>query len=164
MNDAKPAAQLRRPERHVVLVEPEIHWNTGNIGRTCLAADAYLHLIRPLGFSLESNKVKRAGLDYWEQVNLRVWESFDALTEELMLLDAEVVAARGYDLVARPLSPASESDALQRGLAEAIPTRAGPLPAGAGAVASGLERGAGLLAHLSQDQGHGAEAGEGRLQ
>lgn len=90
MNDAKPAAQLRRPERHVVLVEPEIHWNTGNIGRTCLAADACLHLIRPLGFSLESNKVKRAGLDYWEQVNLRVWESFDALTEELTLLDAEV--------------------------------------------------------------------------
>ena len=64
-------------ERHVVLVAPEIHWNTGNIGRTCLAADAFLHLIRPLGFSLESREVKRAGLDYWENVKLAVWDSFD---------------------------------------------------------------------------------------
>ena len=64
-------------ERHVVLVEPEIHWNTGNIGRTCLATDADLHLIRPLGFSIESREVKRAGLDYWENVRLTVWDNFD---------------------------------------------------------------------------------------
>jgi tRNA (cytidine/uridine-2'-O-)-methyltransferase len=64
-------------ERHIVLVAPEIHWNTGNIGRTCLAADAFLHLIRPLGFSLESREVKRAGLDYWEKVNLTVWDNFN---------------------------------------------------------------------------------------
>ena len=64
-------------ERHVVLVAPEIHWNTGNIGRTCLAADAFLHLIRPLGFSLESREVKRAGLDYWQDVKVRVWDSFE---------------------------------------------------------------------------------------
>ena len=63
-------------ERHVVLVSPEIHWNTGNIGRTCLAADAFLHLIRPLGFSLESREVKRAGLDYWQDVKVSVWDSF----------------------------------------------------------------------------------------
>ena len=59
-------------ERHVVLVAPEIHWNTGNIGRTCLASGAFLHLIKPLGFSLESREVKRAGLDYWEDVDLTV--------------------------------------------------------------------------------------------
>ena len=64
-------------ERHVVLVAPEIHWNTGNIGRTCLATGACLHLIRPLGFSLESREVKRAGLDYWENVKLTVWDNFD---------------------------------------------------------------------------------------
>jgi len=64
-------------ERHVVLVAPEIHWNTGNIGRTCLAADAFLHLIRPLGFSLESREVKRAGLDYWQDVRVSVWDSFE---------------------------------------------------------------------------------------
>ena len=58
---------------HVVLVHPEIHWNTGNVGRTCLATGATLHLIEPLGFSLEEKQVKRAGLDYWPHVDLRVW-------------------------------------------------------------------------------------------
>jgi tRNA (cytidine/uridine-2'-O-)-methyltransferase len=64
-------------ERHVVLVAPDVHWNTGNIGRTCLGAGAHLHLIKPLGFSLESKEVKRAGLDYWRKVKLNVWNSFD---------------------------------------------------------------------------------------
>jgi len=58
---------------HVVLVHPEIHWNTGNAGRTCLAVGATLHLIEPLGFSLDDRQVKRAGLDYWEYVDLRLW-------------------------------------------------------------------------------------------
>jgi tRNA (cytidine/uridine-2'-O-)-methyltransferase len=77
-------------ERHVVLVSPEIHWNTGNIGRTCLGAGARLHLIRPLGFSLDSRQVKRAGLDYWAQVSPGVWESFDAFCEALQPMAAEV--------------------------------------------------------------------------
>ena len=64
---------------HVVLVHPEIHWNTGNAGRTCLAAGATLHLVEPLGFSLEESQVKRAGLDYWEHVDLRVWPSWSEL-------------------------------------------------------------------------------------
>lgn len=70
-------------DRHVVLVSPEIHWNTGNIGRTCVATGSYLHLIRPLGFSLDSKEVKRAGLDYWKQVKLRVWDDFDDLQSKL---------------------------------------------------------------------------------
>lgn len=68
---------------HVVLVHPEIHWNTGNAGRTCLAAGATLHLIEPLGFSLDEREVKRAGLDYWEHVDRRVWPSWDALEREM---------------------------------------------------------------------------------
>jgi tRNA (cytidine/uridine-2'-O-)-methyltransferase len=52
-------------ESHVVLVSPEVHWNTGNTGRTCLGAGAFLHLIKPLGFSLGSRELKRAGPDYW---------------------------------------------------------------------------------------------------
>src|SRR6185503_7468800 len=71
---------------HVVLVHPEIHWNTGNAGRTCLAAGAILHLIEPIGFSLEERQVKRAGLDYWEFVDLRVWASWDAFEQELPAL------------------------------------------------------------------------------
>lgn len=68
---------------HVVLVHPEIHWNTGNVGRTCLAVGATLHLIEPLGFSLDEKQVKRAGLDYWEHVDLRVWPGWDAFEKEL---------------------------------------------------------------------------------
>ena len=68
---------------HVVLVHPEIHWNTGNAGRTCLATGATLHLIEPLGFSLDEKQVKRAGLDYWEHVDRRVWPSWDAFEREL---------------------------------------------------------------------------------
>jgi tRNA (cytidine/uridine-2'-O-)-methyltransferase len=64
-------------QRHVVLVAPEVHWNTGNIGRTCLGADAWLHLIRPLGFSLDDRRVKRAGLDYWPKVKLSLWDDFE---------------------------------------------------------------------------------------
>ena len=64
-------------------MHPEIHWNTGNAGRTCLAAGATLHLVEPLGFTLEERQVKRAGLDYWEHVDLRVWPSWDALEKEL---------------------------------------------------------------------------------
>ena len=63
-------------ERHVVLVSPDIHWNTGNIGRTCLGTHAILHLIEPLGFSIDSRFVKRAGLDYWEDVKLHTWKDF----------------------------------------------------------------------------------------
>ena len=71
---------------HVVLVQPEIHWNTGNAGRTCLAAGASLHLIEPLGFSLDERQVKRAGLDYWEHVDLRLWPSWEAFENELSTL------------------------------------------------------------------------------
>ena len=79
-----------RQERHVVLVTPEIHWNTGNIGRTCLGAGARLHLIRPLGFSLDSRQVKRAGLDYWDRVSLDLWDSFDAFEKALNPTAGEV--------------------------------------------------------------------------
>ena len=67
----------------MVLVSPEIHWNTGNIGRTCVATGSFLHLIKPLGFSLDSKEVKRAGLDYWPLVQLSVWENFAAFQSKL---------------------------------------------------------------------------------
>ena len=62
-----------RDELHVVLVHPEIPWNTGSVGRTCLAAGAQLHLVEPLGFSLSERAVRRAGLDYWPRVAPRIW-------------------------------------------------------------------------------------------
>jgi tRNA (cytidine/uridine-2'-O-)-methyltransferase len=71
---------------HVALVEPEIHWNTGNAGRTCLAADAELHLVGPLGFSLDDKEVRRAGLDYWPRVAPRVWADWATFERALPLL------------------------------------------------------------------------------
>lgn len=70
----------------VALLAPDIPWNTGNLGRTCLAAGARLHLIRPLGFSLDERQVRRAGLDYWQHVDKRVWEAWDAFEAELPAL------------------------------------------------------------------------------
>ena len=64
---------------NVVLIEPEIPPNTGNIGRLCLATGAHLHLVQPLGFSIDDKTLKRAGLDYWKDVQVTVWESFTAL-------------------------------------------------------------------------------------
>jgi tRNA (cytidine/uridine-2'-O-)-methyltransferase len=78
-------------ERHIVLVAPEVHWNTGNIGRTCLGADAYLHLIEPLGFSLDDKHVRRAGLDYWHRVKLSVWENFNAFVKSMSPEHEEIV-------------------------------------------------------------------------
>ncbi|MBI4064101.1 MAG: tRNA (cytidine(34)-2'-O)-methyltransferase [Elusimicrobia bacterium] len=62
---------------HIVLIEPEIHWNTGNIGRTCIATGSTLHLVGKLGFSIEDKEVKRAGLDYWPKIRLSVHQSFE---------------------------------------------------------------------------------------
>ena len=63
---------------HIVLYQPEIPPNTGNIARLCAATGTRLHLIEPLGFSLEDRYLKRAGLDYWPHVDLRVWPSLEA--------------------------------------------------------------------------------------
>lgn len=62
---------------HIVLVEPEIPPNTGNIARTAAATDSVLHLVKPLGFSLDEKSLRRAGLDYWPYVKLEVHESLD---------------------------------------------------------------------------------------
>jgi len=77
-------------ERHVVLVSPEVHWNTGNIGRTCLGTGAFLHLIKPLGFSLDSREVKRAGLDYWQNVKLSVWDDFIGFKKKMIIKKDEI--------------------------------------------------------------------------
>ena len=64
---------------NIVLHQPEIPSNTGNIARTCLATGASLHLVKPLGFSIDDRQLKRAGLDYWHDVDIHLWDSLDAL-------------------------------------------------------------------------------------
>jgi tRNA (cytidine/uridine-2'-O-)-methyltransferase len=81
---------------NVVLVEPEIPNNTGNIGRTCVALEASLHLVGPMGFSLDEKKVRRAGLDYWPHLDLHLYDNqeefFSKLkpTDQLALLTTKV--------------------------------------------------------------------------
>lgn len=62
---------------NIVLLEPEIPANTGNIGRTCVATDTVLHLIDPLGFQLNEKMIKRAGMDYWDQLDVRRYVNFN---------------------------------------------------------------------------------------
>ena len=67
---------------HIVLVEPEIPQNTGNIARTCSVTGAKLHLVRPLGFEIDDSKLKRAGLDYWHELHIEYHDSFFELKEK----------------------------------------------------------------------------------
>ena len=66
---------------NIVLVEPEIPQNTGNIVRTCAATGAKLHLVKPLGFSVEDKYLKRAGLDYWNKANIKYYDDFQQLKQ-----------------------------------------------------------------------------------
>ena len=66
---------------NVVLVEPEIPPNTGNIARLCLAAGARLHLVEPLGFSIDDKALRRAGMDYWQECDIQTWKSYAAFAE-----------------------------------------------------------------------------------
>lgn len=84
---------------NIVLVEPEIPQNTGNIARTCAATRSRLHLVKPLGFDLSEKAVKRAGLDYWNLVDVSVHESLDALFAQTGAQDiwlATTKAPRSY--------------------------------------------------------------------
>ncbi|WP_300155890.1 tRNA (cytidine(34)-2'-O)-methyltransferase [Solidesulfovibrio sp.] len=111
----------------VVLYEPEIPQNTGSVARLCAATKTPLHLIKPLGFSLEDRYLKRAGLDYWPHVNLTVWEDFAAFRAARP--GARLVAAtagnRGHDSAPYHLLDYGPDDALvfgteSRGLPEAL--------------------------------------------
>ena len=84
---------------NIVLVEPEIPQNCGNIARTCAATRSRLHLVRPLGFDISDRAVKRAGLDYWHMVDLRVYDSIEDLFHKNEITDlwlATTKAPRDY--------------------------------------------------------------------
>ncbi len=68
---------------NIVLVEPEIHFNTGNIGRTCVGTETSLHLVGKLGFSLDSAQIRRSGLDYWPKLDLKIHADWGSFTESI---------------------------------------------------------------------------------
>lgn len=83
MNDPQALKSPNVAPLHIVLVEPEIAANTGAIGRTCVAIGAMLWLVRPLGFHLDDRNRRRAGLDYWDHLRLRVVDHLDEVVAEL---------------------------------------------------------------------------------
>ena len=76
-----PAQDPRAPRLNVVLVEPKIPPNTGNVARLCAVTASRLHLVAPLGFRVDDKDLRRAGLDYWDKVHAATWASFDELLE-----------------------------------------------------------------------------------
>ncbi|AGK98422.1 tRNA (cytidine(34)-2'-O)-methyltransferase [Clostridium pasteurianum] len=70
---------LEKENLNIVLFQPEIPQNTGNIARTCVLTNSKLHLIKPLGFSLDEKHLKRAGLDYWDELDMNLYDSFEEL-------------------------------------------------------------------------------------
>ena len=90
---------------NIVLHEPEIPANTGNIGRTCCAAGVKLHLIEPLGFRLDEKSVKRAGLDYWEHLDYEVYEDY----EDFLRLFLERLSQRLEEKVTGPIPVGTDS-------------------------------------------------------
>lgn len=80
---------------HIVLFEPEIPQNAGNIARTCAATKSELHLIRPLGFSLENKYLERAGLDYWKLVKIHIHDSYDDFVKEYEKVNCIYATTKG---------------------------------------------------------------------
>jgi tRNA (cytidine/uridine-2'-O-)-methyltransferase len=82
---------------NLVLINPQIPNNTGAIGRLCVNAGATLHLIKPIGFDIDEKAVKRAGLDYWDKLNLKVWDSIDHFFKENEIKDNAYFATTKTD-------------------------------------------------------------------
>lgn len=158
---AQPAERVRAEARddaplHVVLVEPQIPPNTGNVARLCAATGCALHLVEPLGFSIDDRELKRAGLDYWNAVDVTVHASLPAFVEafrgSLWLLStraarpyAEAPFARGDALVF-----GKETAGLPQALLDAHPGRALRLPMREGAVRSlNLSTAAGIVTYAA---------------
>ena len=82
MKDTQAAEKTRKSMFNIVLYQPEIPQNTGNISRTCACTGAALHIIKPMGFEITDAKLKRAGLDYWDKLNLTYYDSLEDFFEK----------------------------------------------------------------------------------
>ena len=138
---------------NLVLVEPEIHMNTGNIARTCAATRSRLHLIKLLGFDISDKAVKRAGLDYWHMVDLHVYENLDDFFQRTGAQDiwlATAKASRPYTEVRfQPdcyLLFGKESTGLPQALREQYAQRCIRIPIREGARCLNLSNSAAILA------------------
>ena len=113
---------------HIVLVEPEIPQNTGNISRTCAVTGTVLHMVRPFGFSLEDKYLKRAGLDYWDSLEVHYYDAFEEVEAayptarffltsthatrsygDVRYQDGDLLQRRGKDAIRIPMRPGQRS-------------------------------------------------------
>ena len=156
---------------NIVLVEPEIPANTGNIARTCAATGARLHLIRPLGFDISDKAVKRAGLDYWDLVDLTVYEDLDDFftrtgAEEIWLLTTKAprVYAEAQFRDGCWLFFGKETKGLPETLLRRFPDRCLRIPMRAEARSLNLGNSAALVAYEAlRQQGFPHLIGQGKM-
>ena len=139
---------------HIVLIEPEIPQNTGNIARTCAATGSELHLVEPLGFQLSDKYLKRAGLDYWHLVNVHVHKDFAELLEQYPggeFYYASTKAPRSYAQVSYPkdvfLVFGRESRGLPENLLERVYDRCIRIPMVEGARSLNLSNSVAIVAY-----------------
>ncbi len=124
-----------QPPVHVVLINPEIPPNTGNIGRLCCATGSRLHLVRPLGFALDDKQLKRAGLDYWQHVDVNVWpglEDFlDSVDHDRLVLTSSKRGREYHRIAYRPgdyLLFGPETTGLACSMFDHLPSRVARIP------------------------------------
>ena len=156
---------------HVVLIEPEIPHNTGNIARTCAATGSELHLVKPLGFKLEDRYLKRAGLDYWPLVKVHVHEDFSqvlAQYPDAPFFYASTKAPRSYAQASYPrdafLVFGKESRGLPENLLERVYDRCVRIPMAPGARSLNLSNSVAIVVYEAlRQQGFEGLASEGYL-
>jgi tRNA (cytidine/uridine-2'-O-)-methyltransferase len=121
-----PTSDRSNPVLHIVLYQPEIPQNTGNIGRTCVAMNAKLWIVRPMGFRLDSAHVQRSGLDYWSDLNLEIVDSWQDLVAKIptqRLWFFSKFATKNYTQVAFERGDALVFGSESNGLPESLRTQ-----------------------------------------
>ena len=153
---------------NIVLVEPKIPQNTGIIGRLCVNLGATLHLVKPLGFDISDKAVKRAGLDYWQHLDLVVWESLQ------VFLQAHPIGAHTHLATTKTDKPyfeasfapgdflvfGSETSGLDEALLRAHPDRCVTIPMGEKGRSLNLSVSVGIVAYEALRQNFGGEIKE----
>ncbi len=149
----------------VVLVHPEIPPNTGNVGRLCVAVGITLHLVRPLGFRIDDRSLKRAGLDYWEKLDLVVWQDLDSYLASVEPSRIVLTSSRRGEIYHRVTYAASdhilfgaETSGLPPELFSRFPERIARIPVRPGSVRSlNLSTSAGIVVYDALRQTGGLE-------
>ncbi len=153
---------------HVVLHQPEIHYNTGSVGRTCVALGAKLWLVRPLGFRLDDKHLRRAGMDYWQHLDLAVvddWRALRTQLDEASMWFFSKTAVCSYTEVRFESDPilvfGAESEGLPRSLRDAHPERCLRIPVHANARSLNLSVSVAVAAFEAQRQLQDSSAAKG---